>query len=155
MDIKVDDLRGSQIATLLQEHLEHMQATSPPESTHALDLSALRTPAVTFWCAWEGQTLLGCGAVKELNADAGEIKSMRTAVDHIRKGVASKILQHIIDEAKLRSYQRLLLETGSMDEFSSARKLYKKFGFVECKPFADYVEDPNSVFLQLDLSFSG
>ena len=151
MDIKVDDLRGSQIATLLQEHMEHMQATSPPESTHALDLSALRAPAVTFWCAWEGQTLLGCGAVKELNADAGEIKSMRTAAEHIGKGVASEILQRIIDEAKHRSYQRLLLETGSMGAFLPARKLYKKFGFVECEPFADYVEDSNSVFLRFDL----
>lgn len=151
MHIKEDDLQGSKVVALLQEHLEHMRATSPPDSTHALDLQALRATEVTFWSAWENESLLGCGAVKELNVRTGEIKSMRTASDHLRKGVASRILQHIIDEANNRSYQRLMLETGSMDAFSSARKLYERFGFIECPPFDEYVEDPNSVFLMLTL----
>lgn len=151
MKIEIDDLQGSQIKALLQEHLEHMQATSPPESTHALDLAALRAPDITFWCAWDEDTLLGCGALKELSSTCGEIKSMRTAANQLRRGVASKILQQIIDEAKNRSYKHLSLETGSMKEFASARKLYEKFGFVECEPFADYIEDPNSIFLTLRL----
>ncbi|MFK7853772.1 MAG: GNAT family N-acetyltransferase [Granulosicoccus sp.] len=151
MDIKIDDLQGSQIKALLQEHLEHMQATSPPESTHALDLPALRAPDVTFWCAWDNDSLLGCGALKELSSTSGEIKSMRTAANQLRRGVASSILQQIIDEAKQRAYKHLSLETGSMEEFASAHKLYLKFGFVECEPFADYIEDPNSIFLTLRL----
>jgi len=151
MEIKIDDLQNAQVVALLQEHLEHMKATSPPESTHALDLQALRANDVTFWCAWEQHTLLGCGAVKELGAGSGEIKSMRTAARHRNKGVASALLQHIIDVALQRSYQMLLLETGSMEAFRSARALYHRFGFVPCEPFAGYVKDPNSVFLMLEL----
>jgi len=151
MDIKKDDLQGAQIKALLQEHLDHMQSSSPPESTHALDLPALRAPEITFWCAWDNGNLLGCGALKELSSTCGEIKSMRTAANQLRRGVASRILQQIIAEAKKRSYKQLSLETGSMEVFASARKLYMKFGFVECEPFADYIEDPNSIFLTLRL----
>ena len=151
MNIIVDDICDPQVIALLQQHLDHMHATSPPESTHALDLTELRSPEITFWTIWREQSLLGCGAIKELASDAGEIKSMRTASDHLRQGVASTMLQHIIDVAIQRSYQHLLLETGSMDAFSSARRLYAKFGFVECAPFAEYVEDPNSVFFCLNL----
>ena len=147
MQIREDELRGQEIANLLQEHLQSMAEHSPPESVHALDLEALRSPEITFWTAWQGGELLGCGGLKELDTQHGEIKSMHTARAHLRKGVASKILQHIIKEAERRSYRRLSLETGSMGAFESARALYVSFGFEYCGPFANYKEDPNSVFM--------
>ena len=118
---------------------------------HALNIAALRKPEVTFWSVWEGEELIGCGALKALDTQHAEIKSMRTAPAHLRKGVASSLLQHIINEAKRRNYRRLSLETGSMDAFEPARRLYAKFGFSLCGPFAGYVEDPNSVFLTREL----
>jgi len=150
MEIKVDDLGGSAIAQLLQAHLQSMSVLSPPESMHALDIDALRQPDITFWSVWEGEELVGCGALKELDAEHAEIKSMQTASAHLRKGVASRLLQHIIEEAKRRNYRRLSLETGSMESFEPARRLYAKFGFENCKPFAGYIEDPNSVFMTKD-----
>ena len=151
MDIKIDDLTGPEVAELLREHLQDMARHSPPESIHALDLEALRKPEITFWSVWEGTELLGCGALKELDAQHAEIKSMRTAASHLRKGVASQTLQHILAEAKRRGYRRISLETGSMAAFEPARTLYAKFGFRYCEPFADYVEDPNSVFMTQEL----
>ncbi|MDQ7092041.1 GNAT family N-acetyltransferase [Desulfosporosinus sp. PR] len=151
MDIKIDDLTGPEIAQLISEHLQSMAFQSPPESMHALGLESLRQPEITFWSAWEGDQLLGCGALKELGRQHGEIKSMRTASSHRRKGVARQILQHIIEEAKLRGYQRLSLETGSMAAFEPARKLYTSFGFRNCEPFADYIDDPNNVFMTKEL----
>jgi putative acetyltransferase len=147
MEIRLDDLAGAEINALLAEHLQNMHQLSPPESVHALDLSALLKPEVTFWTAWSNGDLLGCGALKELMLAHGEIKSMRTASAHRRKGVARAILRHIIAEARRRSYVRLSLETGSMPAFEAARHLYESFGFTYCSPFADYTEDPNSVFL--------
>jgi len=147
MEIRVDDPRGAEIASLLREHLRSVAVHSPPESIHALDIDALCSPQITFWAAWEERELLGCGALLELDRRHGEIKSMRTAAAHLRKGVASKILEHIIEEAKRRSYTRLSLETGSMEAFAPARALYTSFGFVFCEPFADYVPDPYSVFM--------
>jgi putative acetyltransferase len=125
---------------------------SPPESTHALDLDALRSPRISFWTAWDGATLLGCGALKELDPTHGEIKSMHTAQRHRGRGVASRLLGHIVAQARSRSYRRLSLETGSMDAYAPARALYARFGFVDTGPFADYVLDPNSVFMTLDLT---
>jgi putative acetyltransferase len=151
MEIRVDDLTGSRIQLLLREHLEDMARTSPPESVHALDLAGLRRPEVTFWSAWRDGELLGCGALKELTPQHGEIKSMRTASEHRREGVASGLLGHILAEAKRRSYRRVSLETGSMDFFAPARGLYAKFGFEKCDPFADYVEDPYSVYMTREL----
>ncbi len=151
MNIKTDDLSGSEIYQLLQEHLQSMALHSPPESIHALDLEALRKPEVTFWTVWEDNELLGCGALKELDSSHGEIKSMRTASRHLRKGVAKHLLNHIIKEAKRRSYSRLSLETGSAAAFEPARQLYAGCGFNYCKPFADYVEDPYSVFMTKEL----
>ena len=151
MQIKIDDLTGSAIAELLREHLENMAENSPPESRHALDLEQLRRPGITFWTAWYGDDLLGCGALKELDARHGEIKSMRTASQHRRKGVAAALLEHILEEAKRRRYKRVSLETGSMNAFAPAHRLYAKFGFSECGPFADYVEDPNSLFMTKEL----
>ncbi len=147
MEIREDDLTGKAIADLLREHLENMYEITPPESVHALDLEALRSPDITFWAAWEGNELLGCGALKELDSRSGEIKSMRTANVHRRKGVASKILEHIIQEAKRRGYDCLNLETGSFPEFAPARALYTRYGFEYRGPFADYIDDPNSVFM--------
>jgi putative acetyltransferase len=151
MKIRIDDLSGPEIAGLLREHLHSMTLHSPPESIHALDLEALRKPEITFWSAWDGTELMGCGAVKELDARHGEIKSMRTASAHLRKGVAAALMSHILDEAQRRSYQRLSLETGSMEAFAPAHRLYASFGFKECAPFADYVEDPYSIFMTKEL----
>jgi putative acetyltransferase len=147
MEIRVDDLSGAQILALLDEHLRCMAMVSPPESRHALNLDGLRQPGITFWTIWNDSELAGCGALKELDATHGEIKSMRTAYAFQRKGVASQMLRHIIDEAKRRGYRRLSLETGSMRYFDPARRFYAKFGFQSCGPFGSYREDPNSVFM--------
>jgi len=147
MEIRLDDLGGAEIRALLAEHLRSMHELSPPESVHALDLTALLKPDITFWTVWSDRDLLGCGALKELTPEHGEIKSMRTTTAHRRKGVGRAMLQHIMAEARRRSYARLSLETGSMAAFEPARRLYESFGFTYCPPFADYAEDPNSVFL--------
>lgn len=150
-DIRVDDLRGPEVAALLQEHLDSVQLHSPPESIHALDLAALRAPDLTFWSVWCGAELVGCGALKELDAGHGEVKSMRTATAHLRRGVGSAILAHIVAVATERGYRRLSLETGSAAAFAPARALYAGYGFETCGPFASYVLDPYSVFMTLEL----
>jgi putative acetyltransferase len=147
MEIRVDDLRGPEIRLLLQEHLDEMHRNSPPDSVHALDLDGLRQPDITFWTAWSGGQLAGCGALRELERSHGEVKSMRTAPAFRRQGVGRTMLTHIIREAEARKYHRLSLETGSMEAFLPARELYESFGFSYCPPFGDYVPDPNSVFL--------
>ncbi|MGY3572551.1 GNAT family N-acetyltransferase [Vibrio paucivorans] len=152
MDIKIDPITSSGVIQLLQEHLEDMNATSPPESVHALDLAALKDPSVTFWTGWDGSTLLGCAAIKVLDEQHAELKSMRTSTAARNKGVASQLLNYIISESKSRGYQRLSLETGSMEFFKPARKLYEKHGFQYCEPFGDYQLDPNSQFMTLALT---
>jgi putative acetyltransferase len=176
MRIQADDLTGPEIIALLQQHLNDMHLTSPPESVHALDLTALRTAEVSFWTLWVSQQALsltklspaksspteffatesspteptqlaGCGALKQLDAQTAEIKSMRTAEAFRRQGVAARMLEHLITVARERGYLHLYLETGSMAYFAPARAMYQRFGFIECGPFADYVEDPNSVFM--------
>ena len=147
MLIRIDDLTGPEIRVLLEEHLRSMHELSPPESVHALDLSALRRPEITFWTAWSNDLLLGCGALKELDLTHGEVKSMRTVSARRRSGVARAMLEHIVEEARARSYSRLSLETGSSDAFAPARSLYERFGFSYCAPFSDYADDPNSVFM--------
>ena len=147
MRIIIDDLAGKEIAEFLEAHINDMKATSPPESKHALDIEGLRKPEITFWTIWDQQTLVGCGAIKELDSRHAEVKSMRTSASSKRKGIASKLLQHILNEAANRGYNRLSLETGSMPFFEPARKLYAKFGFEYCAPFSNYKEDPNSVFM--------
>ncbi|MFT2091794.1 GNAT family N-acetyltransferase [Paraglaciecola sp. 2405UD69-4] len=149
MNIKVDDLRHPKVKELLQKHLDDMYATSPKESVHALDLSGLREANVRFWSAWQGDELLGCGALKILNSKHGEIKSMRTSESHNRKGVATNILQHIIEHGQQIGLKQLSLETGTQDFFKPARQLYLKNGFQDCGPFADYSLDPNSLFMTL------
>jgi len=148
MKIEVDDLSGPEIRALLQEHVDEMHLISPPESVHALDLDGLRKPEITFWSVrGEDGELLGCGALKELDALTGELKSMRTAKGATRRGVASTLLAHIVEEARKRGAKRLYLETGAEDFFAPARALYQRFGFEACEPFADYTDDPNSVYL--------
>jgi len=147
MEIRIDDLSGPEIRALLAEHLQNMHEHSPPESVHALDLDGLKQPEITFWTVWDQGELLGCGALKELSPSHGEIKSMRTAAVHRRKGVARAVLEHIIAEARQRGYDRLSLETGSAPAFAAARQLYESFGFTYCSPFGDYIDDPHSVFL--------
>ena len=147
MQIKIDDLSGTEIAVFLEEHLNDMRGASPPESKHALDLDGLRKPDITFWTVWDDQILVGCGAIKQLNNRHAEVKSMRTAWTYHRRGVASLLLRHIIAEASKHGFHRLSLETGSMPFFEPACRLYSKFGFEYCAPFADYKEDPNSVFM--------
>lgn len=151
MDIRIDDLRGPDIAALLQAHLDEMHLHSPPGSVHALDLDRLRRPEITFWTVWDADELMGCGALKALDATHGEIKSMRTAARHLRKGVAAALMAHILQEARRRGYRRLSLETGAPDAFRPARALYAGLGFVECGPFGDYIEDPYSVFMTMQL----
>jgi putative acetyltransferase len=147
----LDDLQGPEIIALLHEHLHCMAQVSPPESRHALNLDGLRQPEITFWTIWQDTDLAGCGALKELAPHHGEIKSMRTATAFLRQGIASRMLTHITTEAKRRGYRRLSLETGSMPYFEPARQLYTRFGFTRCAPFANYVEDPNSVFMTKEL----
>jgi putative acetyltransferase len=151
MEIRIDDLNGYEVSQLLLEHLQSMRRISPPESVHALDVDGLRKPDVTFWTVWKNGELLGCGALKELDHEHGEIKSMRTAAQHLRKGVARRLLEYILDEARRRGYRRISLETGSQKEFKPAHKLYAASGFTFCEPFADYLDDPNSVFMTREL----
>ncbi|MEH7109736.1 GNAT family N-acetyltransferase [Bacillus sp. JJ1764] len=151
MEIKIDDLTGTEVIELISEHLYGMRLNSPAESIHALNVEKLKQPNITFWSAWEGNALAGMGALKELDPFHGEIKSMRTSSAFLRKGVASQMLQHILGEAISRGYKRISLETGSMAGFAPARKLYESFGFEFCPPFADYIEDSNSVFMTKQL----
>ena len=149
--IREDPLDSPAVLALLREHLNTLAPTAPAESRHALDLSGLRAPDVTFWSVWDGAELAGFGALKELSPDHGEVKSMRTARAYLRQGVASAVLRHIIDEAQRRGYSRLSLETGAMDFFAPAHQLYRSFGFAPCEPFGSYEPDPNSLFMTLAL----
>ncbi len=155
MNIQIENPHAADITALLDEHLADMASLSPPESVHALDLSGLTDSSVTFWAVREQGELLGCGALKDLGRLHGEIKSMRTATAHRRRGVGAQLLTHIIAHARTNQYQRLSLETGSQPGFAPARTLYTRFGFDVCDPFAKYRPDPNSVFMTLDLSASG
>jgi len=151
IEIRIDDLTGPEITALLTEHLQCMAQVSPPESRHALNLERLRHPDITFWTVWIRKQLAGCGALKAIDPAHGEVKSMRTARTHLRQGVASMLLQHIITEATRRGYRRLSLETGSMLYFEPARRLYRKAGFRECVPFVGYKPDPNSTFFTMEI----
>ncbi len=152
MKIIEGGLSAPQVAALLQQHLEEMALSSPPDSIHALDLDALRSPEVTFFSMWQEDQLMGCGAIKEIDSSNAEIKSMRTTQQFLRQGVASRLLTHLIDCAIERGYQHLWLETGSADVFQPARILYEHFGFTHCDPFASYTFDPYSVFMTKQLT---
>ncbi|MEE4144956.1 MAG: GNAT family N-acetyltransferase [Halieaceae bacterium] len=150
--VRIDDLRDGMVEQLLHEHRREMHLYSPPESIHALESGQLKDSLVTFWGVWMGQELAGCGALKALSPDHGEVKSMRTARAHLRKGVGAEILRHILQEALVRSYTRVSLETGTNDTFLLARALYERFGFRECGPFGDYDHDPYSTFYAMELA---
>jgi len=145
--VELSDLDSPALVALLTEHVRQLRTLSPPESTHALDLDGLRQPAVTCWSVLDGDELLGCGALQQLDGRHAEIKSMRTATAHRGRGVAALVLRHLIAEAADRGVHRLSLETGSAAFFAPARRLYERHGFVRCGPFGDYREDPNSVFM--------
>lgn len=151
MNIIAGRLDHPAVAALLGEHLAGMAQHTPPQSIHALDLDGLRAADITFWGAWDGEVLLGCGALRELDAGHGEVKSMRTARDYLGQGVATRLLRHIIGEARQRGYRRLSLETGSAPAFRPALSLYEKFGFRHCGPFGEYRDDPFSRYLTLEL----
>lgn len=152
LDIRTDNLESPEVLALLREYLDSLAPTAPEESRHALDLSGLRGPDITFWCIWDGLELAGFGALKHLTKSHAEVKSMRTAAAHLRRGVGSMMLQHLIREAIARGYSRLSLETGSMNFFEPARRLYASFGFEPCAPFDGYKPDPNSVFMAKQLN---
>jgi putative acetyltransferase len=147
MKIQIDNLKSVKVKQLLQEHHNDMLKHSPVESVHALDLSSLKAPEVTFFTAWFDNELAGCGALKKLSEKHVELKSMRTSQHFLRRGVAAKLLTHMITTAQAQSYERISLETGTMNAFVPAQKLYKSFGFQVCQPFSDYQEDPFSMFL--------
>ena len=149
--IKPGDFADDRVKALLKRHLEGMHASSPPGHVFALDWSGLQNPEISFYALWEGEELLGFAALKELDSRAGEIKSMRTADAHLRKGVAATILDHIIGEARARGYTRLSLETGSGPAFEPALALYRKRGFTNGGAFGDYQKSPFNQFLHLDL----
>jgi putative acetyltransferase len=151
MRIIEDDLSGPQIRALLETHFAGMLANSPEGSCHFLDFEGLRAPGVTFWSIWDGEALAGMGAIKQHDTMLGEVKSMRTHADHLRKGVAAIMLEHILGEARRRGLSRLSLETGRGEAFAPAIALYRRYGFVDCPPFADYRPDPFSRFMTLEL----
>jgi putative acetyltransferase len=150
-DIRQDDLEGQAVRRLLALHLSGMQAASPPEFSFALDLTALKAPGITVWTAWLGADLTSVGALKMLDGDAGEVKSMRTAPAFLRRGAAAALLEHIVGEARRRGLRQLSLETGSGPEFEPALALYRKRGFAQGEPFADYTPSPFNQFLHLAL----
>jgi putative acetyltransferase len=139
--IHIDDLSGEAVAALLRLHLDDMDQWSPPESVHALPIERLRGQDITFYTAWSGEQLAACGALKELDAGHGEIKSMRADPAWRGKGAGRAILLHLIAEARARGYTRLSLETGIPEPFEPARRLYESHGFIRCPPFADYRDD--------------
>ena len=151
MNIIIDDLTDPQVRQLLSEHLDDMNAISPPESVHALDLQSLQQSDITFWTIWSSDKLAGCVALKEHDQCYGELKSMRTSADFKKRGVASTLLNHLILEGRSRGYKEINLETGTMSYFTPAHNLYRKYGFSECGPFANYPLDPNSTFFSLPL----
>lgn len=150
-DIRIDDLSGQPTRNLLALHLRGMQAYSPPESVHALDLSALSGPDITVWTVWRGEAIAGIGALREHPGGVGELKSMRTHPDHLRRGVAAALLEHLIAEARARGLTRLSLETGSGEAFEPALALYRRRGFTNGEAFGGYEASDFNQFLHLNL----
>lgn len=151
MHIELDDLSRPAVHDLLREHLANMHELSPADKVFALDLSKLRAPGISFWTVWDDTVLLGCGALKQLTPTHGEIKSMRTPATQRRRGAGRAVLAHIVQTARSRGYEQLSLETGTHPAFRAAHQLYLSAGFAFAGPFADYVEDPHSVFMSLRL----
>jgi putative acetyltransferase len=151
MHIIEGGLDDPRVVELLHTHRARARAETAPGSAYALDVSGLRAPDVTFWSAWEGDAVVGIGALKRLSGDHGEVKSMHTAEAARGRGVGSAMLRHIMAAARARGMSRLSLETGSWPYFAPARALYARQGFVGCPPFGDYQPDPNSTFMTLTL----
>ncbi|NVD08351.1 GNAT family N-acetyltransferase [Vibrio sp. JPW-9-11-11] len=151
MEIKIDDLSGGEVIELLEEHLADMYATSPPESVHALDVDALKSPDITFFSGWVNGEIQGCLAIKQLTPRHVELKSMRTSNSSRKSGVATKLLTHALNTAIDKGYRKVSLETGTQQFFQPARNLYEKFGFTYCEPFANYELDPHSHFMTREL----
>jgi len=149
--VRDDDLSGEATRRLLALHLAGMHASSPPDSVFALDLSGLQAPEVTVWSVWQGDEVIGIGALKMLGGGNGEVKSMRTHPDHLRRGVAAMLLEHIVTEARTRGLTRLSLETGSGPAFDAALSLYRRRGFVDGEAFSDYRSSAFNQFLHLPL----
>lgn len=155
LSIREDSPTNGPALKLIKAHLEHSVLHSPLTSVHTLDVTSLTAPDITFWTVWAGSSIAGCGALKELDRRHGELKSMHTAQRYRGKGVGRRMVAKIVDEARRRAYHRLSLETGSMEAFAPARALYRRFGFEECPPFADYRVDPHSVYMTLNLAPAG
>lgn len=155
MHIELDDLTRPAVHELLREHLANMHELTPADRVFALDLSKLRQPDITFWTVWEDDLLIGCGALKELTPQHGEVKSMRTPARLRRRGAGRAVLERIIQTARERGYERLSLETGSHPNFGAAHQLYRSAGFEACGPFGPYEDDPHSVFMTLKLTPGG
>ncbi len=151
-EIRRADLTAPAFRALIRSHLAHSWESTPETSIHTLTLDGLEAPDVTVWSLYEAGTLIGTGALKHLDASDGELKSMHTAEAHRGKGAAAAMLRFLLEEARRRGYARVSLETGSMEAYAAARRLYQRFGFVECPPFADYRPDPNSRFYSLPLT---
>lgn len=151
LTVRHDDLASTEVQTLIAEHLAGMHAHTPEGHVHAMALEALRHPSVTVWTAWRGRALCGCGALKQLDPVAGEIKSMRTRTAFLRQGVGQAVLVTIIDAARARGYTQLFLETGSGEAFAAAQALYRRNGFRRCGPFGDYAATGFSVFMTRSL----
>jgi putative acetyltransferase len=151
MLIEDDDVSRPQVIALLEEHLRNMYELSPPDQVFAFDASRLRAPGISFWTAWEDETLLGCAALKQLSPTQGEVKSMRTPASLRRRGAGRVLLNHILHVSRERGYHELFLETGCHPAFSAAQTLYRSVGFKECGPFGSYTENGNSVFMSLQL----
>jgi putative acetyltransferase len=147
LTFRVDDLTGEPTRALIARHLAGMHEDSPAESVHAFDIDKLRAPDVTFWSAWIGEEIAGCGALRVLDAQRGELKSMRVADAFLGRGIGRAILDHLIAEARSRGMTSLWLETGSAPAFTPALRLYERAGFVRCGPFDGYTDDPFSIFM--------
>jgi putative acetyltransferase len=145
------DFDDPQVLALLRLHVSGMRSASPPGTSYALDLSGLKVPEMSFWALWDDSALMGFGALKQLSPTAGEIKSMRTAPEHLRRGVAARILDHILAEARRRGLKRVSLETGSGPAFEAALTLYRRYGFIEGEAFGEYTPSPFNRFFHLDL----
>lgn len=151
VEVRSGGLDTPAVAALLAAHVADMRRYSPPDSVHTLDLDRLRSPDLTFWGVWDGDEVLGCGALRELDPTHGELKSMRTGPEHRGRGIGTLVLDHLVTQARSRGYARLSLETGSPAEFAPARRLYARRGFRDCGPFGPYAADDFSVFMTLEL----
>lgn len=147
LELRTGQLDHPAVIGLLHAHLGALARLTPIDRMHALDLERLKAPDITFWTAWSGGAAVGCAALRELDARHGEVKSMRTAPQHLRRGVAAALLAHLLDAAMQRGYERLSLETGTAVEFEPAHRLYARFGFERCGPFGQYRDDPYSMFM--------